>query len=174
MKKSLKLKQLNTKGLSHHILIAVLVISGIAGFGAWRVYSSSAATATSVCGSGYSIRKSKNIYRNGGTSGEIISTLSLLSNGNTYCSVLMSKNSASGVSKPMSAKLGFLKSCSASSASGFYADRGFYPYTSISASGSYGSHVYVKKYIAGGQCVLADSYMKFAGKEYYAHIYMPN
>lgn len=40
----LKNKKLNTSGLGHHALIALMVISGIAGFGAWRVYSSSAAT----------------------------------------------------------------------------------------------------------------------------------
>lgn len=40
-----KIKKLNAKGVSHHVLIAVLVITGIAGFGAWRVFSSSAQTA---------------------------------------------------------------------------------------------------------------------------------
>lgn len=57
MKNYLKLKKLNTKGLGHHAMIAVLVISGIAGFGAWRVYSSSAATNyAGMCGTGYALK----------------------------------------------------------------------------------------------------------------------
>lgn len=53
-----KLKKLNAKGFSHHLLIAVIVISGIAGFGAWRVYSSSAAVNyAGLCGSGYGLKK---------------------------------------------------------------------------------------------------------------------
>ena len=37
-------KKLNSAGLAHHFLIAVIVVVGFASFGAWRVFSSSAAT----------------------------------------------------------------------------------------------------------------------------------
>lgn len=40
----LRLKKLNSMGVGHHALIAILVITTIAGFGAYRVWSSSAAT----------------------------------------------------------------------------------------------------------------------------------
>lgn len=70
MKSHLKLKKLNTKGLGHHALIAVLVISGVAGFGAWRVYSSSAATNyAGMCGTGYALKtKIEMSYLANGTS----------------------------------------------------------------------------------------------------------
>lgn len=42
----LRLKKLNSMGVGHHALIAILVITTIAGFGAYRVWSSSAATLT--------------------------------------------------------------------------------------------------------------------------------
>lgn len=40
----LSLKRLNSRGVAHHALIAILVISGFASFGAYRVFSSSAAS----------------------------------------------------------------------------------------------------------------------------------
>lgn len=40
----IKLRPLNTAGVGHHLLIAVLVVSGFAGLGAYRVFNSSAAT----------------------------------------------------------------------------------------------------------------------------------
>lgn len=46
--KQLTFKKLNTKGFAHHLLIALLVISIMAGFGAWRVFSSSAATTSAT------------------------------------------------------------------------------------------------------------------------------
>lgn len=39
-----KLKKLNSMGIGHHMLIAIMVISIIAGFGAYRVWKSSAAS----------------------------------------------------------------------------------------------------------------------------------
>lgn len=45
--KKLKPRKLNASGVGHHALIAILVISTIAGFGAWRVWQSSAATISS-------------------------------------------------------------------------------------------------------------------------------
>ncbi len=42
--RSLTLKKLDAKGLGHHVLIAIIVVSSISGIGAWRVFSSSAAT----------------------------------------------------------------------------------------------------------------------------------
>jgi hypothetical protein len=42
--KILPLKKLNNLGVAHHLLIAAVFVVGFAGFGAWRVFSSSAAT----------------------------------------------------------------------------------------------------------------------------------
>lgn len=42
-----KPKKLNASGIGHHALVAIIVISTIAGLGAWRVWSSSAATLNS-------------------------------------------------------------------------------------------------------------------------------
>lgn len=38
------MKKLNSAGITHNLLIALVVVVGFAGFGAWRVFSSSAAT----------------------------------------------------------------------------------------------------------------------------------
>lgn len=38
------IKTLNSKGIAHHLLVALIVVVGFASFGAWRVFSSSAAT----------------------------------------------------------------------------------------------------------------------------------
>lgn len=43
----IRIKKLNTSGVGHHALIAVLVVTTIAGVGAWRVWSSSAAVSNS-------------------------------------------------------------------------------------------------------------------------------
>lgn len=40
------LRPMNQRGFSHQLVIAVVVIAAFAGFGAWRVFSSSAATVT--------------------------------------------------------------------------------------------------------------------------------
>ncbi len=42
------LKKLNNTGVAHHLLIALIVVVGFAGFGAWRVFSSQAATLPST------------------------------------------------------------------------------------------------------------------------------
>lgn len=39
-------RKLDVRGVAHHTLLAVLVVSTFAGFGAWRVFSSSAASST--------------------------------------------------------------------------------------------------------------------------------
>ena len=44
----LKIKKLNSKGVAHHALIAFLVVTAIASFGAYRVFWSSAATQYSI------------------------------------------------------------------------------------------------------------------------------
>lgn len=44
LKQTLRFKKLNTSGVAHHALIAVLVISAFASLGAYRIFSSSAAT----------------------------------------------------------------------------------------------------------------------------------
>lgn len=38
------LKRLNSAGMAHHMVIAIIAVVVVAGFGAWRVFSSSAAT----------------------------------------------------------------------------------------------------------------------------------
>lgn len=48
LKRSLNLKNLNSAGIGHHALIALMVITGFAAFGAYRVFSSSAATNYSI------------------------------------------------------------------------------------------------------------------------------
>lgn len=48
LKRIPRLQKLNSAGVGHHILIAVLVISGFAGLGAYRVFMSSAATQYSI------------------------------------------------------------------------------------------------------------------------------
>jgi hypothetical protein len=37
-------KKLNSDGIAHHVILAVVVVAAFAGFAAWRVFSSSAAT----------------------------------------------------------------------------------------------------------------------------------
>lgn len=102
MKSHLKLKKLNTKGLGHHALIAVLVISGIAGFGAWRVYQSQAAiSAQALCGTGYSLDSVKRVHTITGTYTTGPAELRVFRNGTKLCGVLMSTGSAYGVSKYM-------------------------------------------------------------------------
>jgi hypothetical protein len=44
LKQKLRIKKLNASGIAHHALIAVLLISAFASFGAYRVFSSKAAT----------------------------------------------------------------------------------------------------------------------------------
>lgn len=46
--KSIVPRKLNSMGFSHHLLLALLVVVAFASFGAWRVFSSSAAVASKV------------------------------------------------------------------------------------------------------------------------------
>jgi hypothetical protein len=48
LKQTLELKKLNSTGTAHHVLIAILVIAVVAGFGAYQVFNSSAATNYSI------------------------------------------------------------------------------------------------------------------------------
>lgn len=99
-----KIKKLNAKGVSHHILIAVLVIAGIAGFGGWRVYSSSAATPASICGAGYQVVKQGRLSTSE-RSYPAVTYILKNTNKKMACAVMMSTGSAYGVSKKMSLKI---------------------------------------------------------------------
>lgn len=61
----LHFRKLNSRGVAHHALIAIIVIAGFASFGAWRVLSSSAST------SPYSISMSESTGKGCGFAGRI-------------------------------------------------------------------------------------------------------
>lgn len=153
-------------------LVAILAFSGV---GYYFVNKSSAATAGSLCGGSFNLVENQSIYKRG--SSVEIGRLNLLKNGNNFCAVLISKNGADGIRKPMKVQLGtpYRDGCSTSSDSGVSGQGGAADIRSARVdSGNYSEYAGpIKRLYERGECVYTLASMSFQGTSYWAWVQSP-